>query len=237
MSKDILYTILISTYESRGKGVEYTMNNLSKIINQTYRPIQVVISDHSKNDDIENNIKLLNLNTIDLVYKRHSQDYGNIASNWNNALCYAKGSLMQYLAMDDYLCDEHSIKKVVDFFNDNSNVKWIATPCRLDPTNEVFIPRWNSCILNENTISGPSAIVLRDSLKDIKLDSTFQCLVDLDWYYRLYKIAGEPTIFNSVTWVNRIHNEQMSNTVCTIENILIEKQNLIKKYGNPIPSS
>lgn len=237
MNKDPeLYTFLITSYESHGKGAEYITNNLNKIISQTYRPIQVVVSDHSNDDNVENAIKAIDITGIDLVYKRFSEHYGSIAANWNNALTYAKGSLIQYLALDDYLADNNSVKNVVEFFK-NSSAQWIACSHRIDPSKEVFVPKWNSNILQGNSISGPSAIVLRESLKHIALDPDFNCFVDLDWYYRLYKIAGPPTIFNKVTWVNRHHEDQMSHTVCKGENVINEQKKLIKKYGYPLPSS
>jgi len=233
---NLKYSILITAYESKGKAVEFIRNNLEKIISQRYRPIEVIISDQSKDDLVENEVKKIDNKGIEVVYKRYNKNYGNPCENWNNALKYSKGDLIHYLALDDYLSDELSVQNIIDLYN-NISFKWIAMTHKIDPTGDIFIPKWNDNILQNNTISGPSAIVISKSLKHIKLDPQFKCFLDLDWYYRLYKEAGKPYIYDKVTWINRHHPEQLSNKVCIGKEYDDEINKLKKKYGDPIPLS
>lgn len=232
----MLYTIVISAYECHGKGAEFLRENLTSIFDQSYRPIQCIVSDHSRNDDISNMVKTLNPNGVDFIYVKYSDHYGNPCHNWNNGLKYATGDYIHYLAMDDKLENNDSVKNVVEFMK-NTNAKWIACSHKINPTNEVFIPKWNDYIIQTNTISGPSAIVIDKTLKHITFDPQFILYLDLDLYYRLYKEAGEPLIYNNVAWVNRIHSLQLSHTVCDYNLTLLETERLVKKYGNPLPRS
>ena len=48
-------SICIPTWEQYGRGVEFLKNNFEILLSQTYKNFNVIISDHSKDD----NIKLL----------------------------------------------------------------------------------------------------------------------------------------------------------------------------------
>jgi len=232
-----MYSILITSYECYGKGSELLRENLLNVFSQTYRPIQCIVSDHSRDNVIEDMVKTLDTNGVDFIYLRYSENYGNPCHNWNNALKYATGDYIHYLAMDDYLADNHSVQNVVDYMK-QSNPKWVAVSHIMIPHNNLFIPRWNDDILHYNTISGPSAIVIDRSIKHITLDPNFTWFLDLDWYYRLYKEAGKPAILDKIIWINRFHSYQLSNTLCNSDEYRGDEYNkLIAKYGNPLPKS
>lgn len=232
-----LYSILITSYECHGYGVQFIKENMEAIISQEYRPIQVVISDHSKNDDIENVISAMDTSGVEVIYKRYEEHYGNPCHNWNNALLYATGDYIHYLALDDRLYDKKSVMTIVNYAEKNKESRWFATAHITEPENTKFIPRWNDNILIKNTISGPSAIVIRKDLRHIRLDPAFIYNLDLDWYYRLYKEAGVPNCIGDPCWINRCGPHQLTRVVCTAENNRREDEHLIKKYGYPLPRS
>ena len=79
------------------------------IIEQTYKNIEIVISDHSKNDDIENLIieyQKINRNIV-IKYFRYNEKYGNISANINNAIKNCDGDIIKIMFMDDYLINKH----------------------------------------------------------------------------------------------------------------------------------
>ena len=231
-----LYTLLITSYECKGSGKGFLEESMNAILQQTYRPIQVVISDHSKDNLIEEYVKTLKTD-IEIVYTRYSMNYGSPCHNWNNSVKYAKGSYIQYLALDDTLAHEDSVSDAVNYMNAKPNMNWFVAAHRINPSGEIFIPKWNSQILTRNTVSGPSAIIIRDKLKNIKMDPEFIWFLDLDWYYRLYKEGGQPGIIRLIHWVNRKHPLQLTHTVCNKSLREDEMQKLFKKYGDPLPSS
>lgn len=232
MSESALYTILISTYECKGFGVEYLEQNLHTIITQTYRPIQVIISDHSRDNEIQRLVESIpESSNLEIRYKRYTEQYGNASANWNNALLDASGEFIHYLAMDDMLADTGAIDRIVSFMTSNPNSKWIASETLIIPGRQHFIPSWNPYVWNGNTISGPSAVTIRKSLKHIRLDEKLRMYLDIDWYYRLYLEAGKPLILNSITWVNRTHPNQLTYHIDEGE---LKRENciLLQKYKN-----
>lgn len=231
-----LYTFLITTYECNGKGVEYTLENVKMIIEQTYRPIQVVVSDHSRNDDIEVALRGLDWKGVDFTYDRYRENYGNPCHNWNNALRFAKGDYIHYFAMDDCLADEDSVDDVIRLMTKHPEKRWFIMPCFDYTTGKIFTPRWNEGILTHNTLSGPSSSVIRRDLSGVCLDPQFSWFLDLDWYYRLYLASGPPYITTIRGWINRVHENSLSQTVnVTAEKQQLELEKLYRKYGNPLP--
>jgi hypothetical protein len=231
-----MHSILTTSYECYGKGVQFMRENLEAVISQTYRPLQCVVSDHSKDTEIEDMIKTLDPKGVDIVYVRYSENYGNAGENWNNALKYATGKTLQYNCMDERLAHPNAIKDALDFMNRN-NSQWIAVAQITEPKNTLYIPFWNPYMITSNTLSGPTAVIIRDTLKHITLDPQFFYFIDTEWYYRLWKTAGQPVIFNQVTYIGRIHDLQMTNTFSTPERVELERTRLHEKYGPTLPLS
>jgi GT2 family glycosyltransferase len=228
-----IFSILLTTYECQGMGPLYTEYNLKRIFAQTYRPLQVVVSDHSKDDEVEDMVKSLDTSGVDLVYTRYRENYGNPCANWTNALQYAKGDYINYFAMDDYLYDTNSVKNVVEEFEKNPSIQWMACRQRIIPGNKEYIPQWpGESILFQNLIGGPSGVIIRSNLKDIQLSPEFIWLLDVDLYYRLYLKVGQPYLSQIIYYINRINPAyQLTNQVCDGELRVRENISICKKYG------
>jgi len=218
-------------------GRTFIEENMNAILQQTYRPLQVIISDHSKDDIIHDYIKNINAGDIEIIYVKYGEHYGSPCHNWNNALKYATGSYIQYLALDDMLASSDAVEKAIMEMKRQPTAKWFATAHKIHQSSEVFVPKWNSMILQRNTLSGPSAIIVRSELKHVKLDPDFIWYLDLDWYYRLFKEGGIPGIISHIHWINRKHPFQLTHIVCDMERRNAEKTALEVKYGKPLPSS
>jgi hypothetical protein len=234
--RQTLHSIITTTYECHGKGVQFTKENLEAVIAQTHRPLQCIISDHSKDNAIEDMIKTLDPKGVEIVYVRYSENYGNPGENWNNGLKYATGQTLQYNCMDERLAHPNAIKDALEFLFE-TNAQWIACAQIIEPVNNKFTPSWNSNIIDTNTLSGPTSVIIRDRLKHIMLDPQFFYHIDTEWYHRLYIAAGQPIIFDKVTYIGRIHELQMTNTVVNSERIAVERDRLHRKYGGVLPSS
>jgi GT2 family glycosyltransferase len=77
-------SIAIPCYEMNGRGVEMLSHSLSVLKQQTFTDFEVVVSDHSVDNDIYNicqNQKLLNIK-----YIRNEQKRGSSSANINNAI-------------------------------------------------------------------------------------------------------------------------------------------------------
>jgi hypothetical protein len=132
--------------------------------------------------------------------------------------------------MDDMLADPNAIERIVSFM-ESIPEQWIASETLIIPSRTHYIPSWNPYVWNANMLSGPSAITIRSPLKNIQLDNKLRMYLDLDWYYRLYLAVGKPAIFNSVTWINRTHPNQLTYQV-SHTSINEEYHYILQKYQN-----
>lgn len=224
-----MYSVVITTYECKGKGVSFLKENLDSVLSQTYRPIQCVISDHSRDTEIETFIESLDKKDIEFVYKRYHDHYGIPSYNWNNAMNYATGDYIHPIAMDERLSDPLSIQRIVDFMQ-TTTAQWIGIPCITEPEGRIHEPHWVSNTLNDNTIGGTGSVVIRDTLKHVKFDTQLTWLLDLDWYVRLEMAGGKPDFLPlPVAYIVRIHPLQLTNLLADSD-----KKNddimIVKKY-------
>lgn len=209
-----LISIVIPCYEMHGKGVEFLDFNLKQINNQTYKNIEIVISDHSQNNDI---MELYHKwkNQLNIVYIKNNNNLGVSSSNVNNAINNSKGELIKILFQDDFLYHNNSIKDIIENFEDGYN--WLVTSSThtydgFNFSNEL-IPIYNDNIhLGINTISSPSVLTIRKSVTE-RFDEKLIWLMDCDMYKQLYIKYGEPKIVKKVNVVNRLWGNRLSDTI------------------------
>jgi len=205
-----MYSIVITTYECKGMGVSLLKDNLDAVLSQTYRPLQCVISDHSRDDAIETFVTSVDKKDIEFIYVRYPDHYGNPSYNWNNGIAYANGNYIHPIAMDERLADPSSVQRIVDFMQTTS-AQWIGIACGVEPEGRTHIPSWNSDIIRNNSIGGTGSVVIRDTLKHIKFDTQFSWLLDVDWYARLEMAGGKPDFLPlPVGYIVRIHPLQLT---------------------------
>lgn len=75
-----LVSIAIPCYEMKGLGAQFLNESLLKISNQTYKNIQVVISDHSSTNIIENVVNIW-LKELNIKYIKNIENVGSSSSN------------------------------------------------------------------------------------------------------------------------------------------------------------
>jgi glycosyltransferase involved in cell wall biosynthesis len=119
-------SICIPTYEANGRGVEFLSKNITSILEQSYENFEIVISDHSKNEEIEKFVESLNDNKI--VYLRNLENVGWPAHNTNNAIKNSSGDYIKLMNLDDYIEGSDSIQLMVDLLNQGN--KWVISGCK-----------------------------------------------------------------------------------------------------------
>lgn len=223
-----MISICIPTYEMKGKGVEYLEYSFNILYSQTFQDFEIVISDHS----IDNNIELLCdywKQILNIHYFKNEYKRGISSANINNAIHKAKGEIIKILFQDDFLYDEQSLENQFKCFKEN----WLITACcHYNGVNiyKPFYPKYHDNIqYGQNTISSPSVLMFKN--KDvIDFDDNLFWLMDVDYYKRLYNKFGPPDICNYITVVNREHENQVSNTLATEEIRKKELEYIIQKY-------
>jgi glycosyltransferase involved in cell wall biosynthesis len=225
-------SICIPTYEMVGFGEDYLNYSLAVIAQQDYSNIEVVVSDHSKNNTIE---ELCNSYSehVDVVYVRNSNSIGNSSANLNNAVAHASGDILRILFQDDFLLSSTSIKTQLASLL-SSPQKWNVTACAHTYDGETIIdsyyPQYHSNILFQNTISSPSVLMVYKKYYQ-PFDEKLLWYMDTDVYHRLGQLHGPPSICNHITVVNRRHEHQITNTRVNDEVIERETTYLKNKHG------
>jgi len=226
-------SICIPTYEMHGKGTEFLFTALKSIKNQTYKNIEIVVSDHSSNEKIKRLCSTLNTEEFPIKYIRNKNNKGSSSANLNNSMRNATGDIIKILFQDDYFFSTTCIEDICNIFKDK-NANWAVVSCihTVDGVHyfNPMVPYYNKNIyLGINTISSPSVLAIRNT--DLLLfDENLIWLMDVDYYKRLYDVYGEPVIIKKCSVVNRLWEGQITNSVITNDIKKREQELLSKKY-------
>jgi glycosyltransferase involved in cell wall biosynthesis len=212
-----------------GDGTPLLKRSLDSIKNQTYKDIEVVISDHSVNDEIKKLCEEYS-GEFNIIYLKNLKDRGNFSSNLNNSIRYASGEVIKLLMQDDYIMDNMLLKSTVQAFDDLS-VNWCACGCYSgwnDQDYHPMIPRYddNSISRGINTIGSPSVISIRNNEVQF-FDEELSWVVDLDYYKKMYSVFGDPCILNSYSIFIQRHSNQLTNTLP--DQIKIKEESELRK--------
>lgn len=200
------FSVAIPTWEINGKGVEYLDYSLNILAHQNFKDFDVVISDHSKNDDIKDLCERWN-HVIDVKYYKNEIGRGFIGPNLNNAIRKSTGKYIKILFQDDFLYGTESLMKVYEYIKDREDVNWLVTGCAHTEDGETLYhqmyPRYNYKIYSGyNTISCPTVLTIKNE-DPILVDESYNWLVDCVYYKMLYDKFGLPHIVNDLCVINR----------------------------------
>ena len=204
-------SILIPTYINNKNEIKLLEYNLNQIRLQKEKDYEVIVSDDSENNYVENHIK--KIKDIDIKYIKNTGKKG-IGGNSNNAMIQAKGELIHFMYQDDYFFNEQSLQKIVENFDYDK--KWMVSAyIHTRNRNEFFnlqIPTWNDRIYAVNTIGTTSCLTILNN--DILLfDTNLKWFVDCEYYYRLYKKHGLPKILPDIMFIQYLWDGQTTNSI------------------------
>lgn len=227
-----MISIVIPTYEMGDKGTFFIKKSLEYISNQTFKDFEVVISDHS----IENEIKIIceEYPFLDIVYLKNEVNRGSSSSNLNNAILNSKYDLIKFLMQDEYLIDKELLSDIVQCFQEKE-VNWIINGCLNGPSPddiryEISPYYSDEIIYGKNTIGSPSCVSIRKT-EDLELfNKDLIWMMDCDYYKRLFDKWGYPKKLNTNSKVFINHHEfQLTNTIPHARKTL-EHEYLKNKY-------
>lgn len=227
-----LISICIPTYEMKGKGAEFLEFSFTRMFMQTYENFEVIVSDHSTTNVIEEVCKRWQ-SKLNIKHYYNENGRGMFPNNTNNAIRQASGDIIKILCQDDFLFDDRSLETLVFQFT-NNNKYWLVTACchTEDGYNlyKPFYPIYHDNIqYGENTISSPSVLMFKN--EDVMpFDENLFWLVDVDYYKMLFDKYGLPGICNVITVVNREDESTRVSTTVTSETMNKEFQYVVNKY-------
>ncbi|HTN16426.1 MAG TPA: glycosyltransferase [Chitinophagaceae bacterium] len=102
-----LVSICIPTYERIG----FFKKLLSNIAEQSFKDYEIIITDNSISNDIEEYIAVLGNPTINYIRNNPAISMGE---NWNKCFSLAKGQWLKMMHDDDYFSSPYSLQKFVD---------------------------------------------------------------------------------------------------------------------------
>ena len=191
MIEQYLVTVGITTYNS---NLVYLSKAIDSATNQTYRNIEIIISDDGSNniDEIENLIKNKKDKRITLL--KNKQNSG-VSNSLNNIINFSKGDYFSWCPDDDYMhlskielqvrsleSEPQSISicnhfQVLDFFNTKRMIKHAFYLKFVD----IFL-----YLVTFDRINGGSLLIPTSMLKDKKFNLSLKHVQDYDMWIKLF---------------------------------------------------
>lgn len=218
-------SVCIPTYECNGRGVEFLSKNIESILEQTYQNIEIIVSDHSRNDEIENYLK--SLNNIKIIYLKNHENIGWPAHNTNNAIKNSTGDFIKLMNMDDHIEGSDTIQLMVNLLNEGH--KWVISGCKhLNyDTGEGFnpiIPRIEGdgrhLLMGINFVGCPSVGMIP---KNEYFDTEVIYFIDCELWYRMFKKYGYPGVLKDHRIVIGMGNHTLTNQLNSQKNEWVDQ--------------
>jgi len=209
-----LVTVGITTYNS---NLVYLSNAIDSATNQTYRNIEIIISDDGSNniDEIENLIKNKKDKRITLL--KNKQNSG-VSNSLNNIINFSKGDYFSWCPDDDYMhlskielqvrsleSEPQSISicnhfQVLDIFN----IKRIIKHAFCLKFVNIFL-----YLVTLDRINGGSLLIPASMLKDKKFNLSLKHVQDYDMWIKLF-YRTKYVYLNRALFYSRQHSKQAS---------------------------
>ena len=206
------FSIVIPTWEYCGKGVFFLTQLLNSIKIQTFTDFEVVVSDHSENDEIENLCFELS-KEFSVVYIRNGANRNNSPANLNVALREATGDIIKVMFQDDFFVEKEALASIDRRFREAS-CQWLVNGyCHTTNSKDFYgyrVPNWNDRMVEGDNTIGPPSILSFLNEDIFYFDENLVMLMDCDYYYALYKKYGEPCVLADPLVANTSHKDQIS---------------------------
>lgn len=212
----MFFSIAIPTYEMYGMGKNFLQFNFDILHSQTFQDFEIIISDNSDNNDIQN---LCNAYSDKLNIKYFKNPIKSMSGNLNNAIQNSNGEFIKILFQDDFLYEKNSLLNIYEILKVEKNIHWLVTATEHfdEKTQSYFRPFYphynNFIVLGNNTISCPSVLTIKNTENNLMFDENLTWLMDVDYYERLYRQYGLPKCLNTINVVNRISDKQSSSII------------------------
>ena len=225
-------SIAIPAWEYFGLGYGKLNYSFQQIAKQTFGDFEVIVSDHSKDNNIEDLCKKWG-NKFDIIYYRNEENRGSSAYNFNKAIELCNGEWIKFLCQDDYLRDENALQITNNLLNKDYN--WVATGyIHTDEEGNFFnyhAPSLNPQLYVINTIGTPSCITIRNVNPMLKMDTNLLYAFDCEFYWRFMTKYGPPNLTTDVTVVNYLWKYSLTNQILNDELLKEENKYILEKHG------
>ncbi|MDR0863513.1 MAG: glycosyltransferase [Candidatus Symbiothrix sp.] len=203
---------------------------LDSIASQNYTDYEVIISDDSPNNDIQNLVDTYQ--NLPVIYHKNTKALGS-PENWNHAIRLASGEYIKIMHHDDWFASSASLQQFVELLDKHPEVSFGFSACKDMGVNQIISRHPNVFELKSlrknpdilalgNLIGAPSVTIFRNH-SDIFFDKQLIWLVDIEFYIRfLRKYPG--FAYTSADLINIGLSENQITNQCKDDKELIQKE-------------
>lgn len=228
-------SVAIATYEMCGMGRFFLRQALESIFIQDYSNVEVVVSDDSKDNEIETECRDWAAK-LRVHYIRNTGPRISASANFNRAIDVCDGTVVKILCQDDLLSSPTSLKQTVEGLT-LGNVWLVSAYSHIDENNVrlgVHIPTWNSRIERKNTIGSHSGLAFLKSQQSQRFDESLFWRMDCELYRRIYENHGQPYLLLEETVCVRQWSGQSTNSIVLRRDRFREYWTVRKKYPRKV---
>ena len=188
-----LVSICIPTY----RQVEFLRQTLHSILAQDYSEYEIVVTDDSPDDCVENLVRSMDFGTRMRFFRNRTRL--GAPENWNEAARRASGEYIKIMHHDDRFVSSRSLGTFVRLLDEHPEADFGFSATRVEnvvtgqtrehciTTNQLKrIVEFPEFLFTGNFIGAPSATIYRRSI-GLEYDREMQWLVDVDFYVRVLK--------------------------------------------------
>jgi glycosyltransferase involved in cell wall biosynthesis len=182
-------SICIPTYNQ----TDFLEKNLDSICAQSFRDFEVVVSDDSSDQRVEELVtRKLKNSGLAYTYHHNSVALGSPA-NWNKAVSMASGAYIKIMHHDDWFSTEKSLAAFVTAFDNHAQSDFVFCDSlilnvqenkyhthQINPDFLKALPHDAMLLFNNNQIGSPTAVMYRANA--VQFDEKLSYLVDVDFY-------------------------------------------------------
>jgi len=220
-----MISICIPCYEMHGKGDLYLTYLLDSIVIQKFNLYEVVVSDQSSSNMIEN-VAYNYSSKIDLTYCKCDKP-GKSSYNLNNAISKAKYGIIKPMFQDDFFINNNCLSLIAE---QNTTPFGGCGFTHFDENNvhigNTMLPKYNENIKNGiNTIGSPSTVFFKND--DNYFNNDLVWLMDCEFYERLMRKYNYLTTISDISigiriWRNSYTNH-ISSQIKNQEQLIVNK--------------
>jgi glycosyltransferase involved in cell wall biosynthesis len=204
----MMISIVIPVYKM-DRSVEFLTQLFDSIKRQSYKRYEVIVADHSEDDEIENFCLGYDL---DIKHFYNDRGRGNSSINMNFGISKSSGDVIKIMHMDDYFCNDEALNLLQDNMGDCKWGKFAFNhnyEGRPDQPSRLKVPS-----MSDYVVGCPSVIFfVRDEVNQILFDEELIFINDVDINQRLLEQYGPPKIIEEPSVTVRVHGSQVQNKV------------------------
>ncbi|MCD0478495.1 glycosyltransferase [Chryseobacterium sp. LC2016-29] len=185
-------SICIPTYNN----LEAFKRCFNSVLIQTYTDYEVVVTDDSSNEDIQNYLAG-NSDLENVFYFKNQKALGS-PENWNEAIRKSKGEYIKILHHDDWFTYKNSLEIFVRLLDESSDCNLAFLASKNYDVDKKTVINYNNpsleqinkvrqspvTLLNGNIIGAPSAVIFRKA-DSLLFDAKTIWFVDIDFYVQI----------------------------------------------------